>query len=188
MDNRRELLDRALDLFSQRGYDAVGVREVVEAVGVTKPTLYHYFDSKRGLLDALLQREGGAMLEQILRAAAYQGDLVLTLENIVKAYFELAQTNTVFYRMQLAMFFAPPESEANQAVRPFSHEQHEILEGVFTQAAEDHGNLRGRHRRYAAAFLGQINVMIGLYLNNSLELTDEVVYLTVHQYMHGIFS
>jgi TetR/AcrR family transcriptional regulator len=86
------------------------------------------------------------------------------------------------------MYFAPPESEANQAVRPFSHEQHEILEGVFIQAAEDHGNLRGRHQRYAAAFLGQINVMIGLYLNDSLELTNEVVYLTVHQFMHGIFS
>lgn len=188
MDNRQELLDQALDLFSQRGYDAVGVREVVEAVGVTKPTLYHYFDSKRGLLDALLRREGGAMLEQVLRAARYQGDLVLTLENIVRAYFHLAQTNPDFYRMQLAMFFAPPESEANQAVRPFSKEQHEILEGVFTQAAEDHGNLRGRHRRYAAGFLGQINVMIGLYLNDSLELTNEVVYLTVHQFMHGIFS
>jgi AcrR family transcriptional regulator len=56
MDNRQRLLDCALELFSLRGYDAVGVREVVEAAGVTKPTLYHYFDSKRGLLEALLQR------------------------------------------------------------------------------------------------------------------------------------
>ncbi len=188
MDNKQELLNRALELFSERGYDAVGVREVVEAVGVTKPTLYHYFESKRGLLEALLRREGGRMLERILRSAAYQGDLVLTLENIVKTFFALAIENPIFYRMQLAMYFAPPESEANQAIRPFSHEQYEIIEGVFIQAAEDHGNLRGRHQRYAAAFLGQINVMIGLFLNDNLELTDEVVYLTVHQFMHGIFS
>lgn len=188
MDNKQELLDQALELFSQRGYDAVGVKEIVDAVGVTKPTLYHYFDSKHGLLEALLQREGGQMLEQILRSTTYQGDLVLTLENIVRAYFALVRENPVFYRMQLAMYFAPPESEANQAIRPFSHQQYEILEGVFVHAAEDHGNLRGRHQRYAAAFLGQINVMIGLYLNDSLELTDEVVYLTVHQFMHGIFS
>ena len=188
MGNKKDLLDRALELFSQRGYDAVGVREVVEAVGVTKPTLYHYFDSKRGLLEELLRREGGQMLEQILRSAAYQGDLVLTLENIVRTYFSLVKDNPTFYRLQLAMYFAPPESEANQAIRPFSREQYEIVEGVFKQAAEDHGNLRGRHQRYAAAFLGQINVMIGLFLNDSLELTDEVVYLTVHQFMHGIFS
>ncbi len=33
MDNKQVLLDRAMELFSQRGYDAVGVREVVEAAG-----------------------------------------------------------------------------------------------------------------------------------------------------------
>ena len=188
MDNQQELLDRALELFSQRGYDAVGVREVVEAVGVTKPTLYHYFDSKRGLLEALLKREAGQMLSQILQAAQYQGDLVLTLENITRTYFGIAQNNTTFYRMQLAMYYAPLESEANQAIRPFSAQQHEILESVFIQAADDHGNLRGRHQRYAAGFLGGINAMIGLYLNADLVLTGEVVYLTVHQFMHGIFS
>ena len=188
MDNKQVLLDRALELFSQRGYDAVGVREVVEAAGVTKPTLYHYFESKRGLLNALLRREGEPMLERLRQAAYYQRDLVLTLETITRAYFQFAQENKVFYRLQMAMIFAPPESEANQAVRPFSKQQYDILENVFIQAAEDHGNLRGRHKRYAAAFLGQINVMIGLFLNDSLELTDEVVYLTVHQFMYGIFS
>lgn len=188
MDNQQELLDKALQLFSLRGYDAVGVREVVEAVGVTKPTLYHYFESKRGLLDALLKRESGQLLEQILRAATYQGDLVLTLESVTSAYFEAAKQCTIFYRMQLAMNYAPPESEANQAIHPFSREQLEILEGVFLQAAEDHGNLRGRQRQYAVGLLGAINAMIGLYLNNELELTDESVYQTVHQFMHGIFS
>lgn len=188
MDNQQELLDRALELFSQRGYDAVGVSEVVEAVGVTKPTLYHYFNSKRGLLDALLQREAGKMLAQILKAASYQGDLVLTLENITRAYFEIAKQSGAFYRLQLSMYFSPPESESNHAIRPFSHEQHEILEGVFIQAAEDHGHLRGQHRCYAAGFLGEINTLVGLYLNHELKLTDEVVYLTVHQFLHGIFS
>lgn len=188
MDNKQVLLDRALDLFSQRGYDAVGVQEVVEAAGVTKPTLYHYFESKRGLLNALLHREGDPMLEQIQQAADYQQDLVVTLETITRAYFQFAQAKGVFYRLQMAMIFAPPESEANQAVRSFSKRQYEILEDVFIKAAEDHGNLRGRQTRYAAAFLGQINVMIGLYLNDSLELTNEVVYLTVHQFMYGIFS
>lgn len=188
MDNKQVLLDRALELFSQRGYDAVGVREVVEAAGVTKPTLYHYFECKRGLLDALLRREGAPMLEQIQRAADYQHDLVLTLESIARAYFRFAQENKIFYRLQMAMVFAPPESEANQAIRAFSKQQYDILETVFIQAAEDHGNLRGRHKRYAAALLGQINVMVGLYLNDSLELTNEVTYLTIHQFMYGIFS
>lgn len=188
MDNRQRLLDCALELFSQRGYDAVGVREVVEAAGVTKPTLYHYFDSKRGLLEALLRREVGRLLAEILPAAIYQGDLVLTVENITRAYFSFARRNTACYRMQLGMYFSTPESESNQAIRPFAAQQREILEGVFIESVEDHGNLRGRHARYAAGLLGVINAMIGLHMNDELDLTDELVYQTVHQFMHGIFS
>jgi len=63
MDNRQRLIDCALYLFSQRGYDAVAVREIVEAAGVTKPTLYHYFNSKRGLLEAVLKREMTHLIE-----------------------------------------------------------------------------------------------------------------------------
>ena len=188
MDNRQHLLDCALMLFSQRGYDAVGVQEVAKAAGVTKPTLYHYFGSKRGLLESLLKQEAGELVSVIFAAAAYQGDLVLTLENIARAYFQLAQEATSYYRMQMTMFISPPESEANQAVQPYMRQQVEILEDVFLKAAADHGNLKGRQQRNAAVFQGEINALIGLFLNNRLDLTGETVYQLVHQFMHGIFS
>ena len=188
MDNRGQLLDCALSLFSQRGYDAVGVQEVVEAAGVTKPTLYHYFGSKRGLLEALLKQEAGKLLAVIAESAKYHGDLVLTLENITRAFFQVAKETSRYYRMQVTLFFSPPESEANQAIQPYIRQQAEILENVFIKASEEHGNLSGRHQRYAAGFLGEINAIIGLNLNNKLDLTGEVVYQIVHQFMHGIFS
>ena len=50
LDNRELILNAALDLFYARGYDAVGVQEIVDRAGVTKPTLYYYFGSKLGLL------------------------------------------------------------------------------------------------------------------------------------------
>lgn len=188
MDNRQRLMDCALDLFSQRGYDAVGVREIVEAAGVTKPTLYHYFNSKRGLLEAVLKREAPKLIEEVLKSAVYQGDLVLTLENITRVYFQTAQRFTAFYRMQLAMYFSPPESEANQAIHLYARQQHQILEDIFIEAVADHGNLRHRHQHYAAIFLGGINAMIGLYLNDGLDLSNELIFKFVHQFMYGIFS
>jgi AcrR family transcriptional regulator len=188
MDNRQILLDRALQLFSQRGYDGVGVQEIVDAAGVTKPTLYHYFVSKRGLLEELLKREEWVLLSELGVAVQYRGDIVLTLENIARAYFKIAEEHSIFYRMQLAMYFAPPESESHQAVLPYARQQNALLEGVFVKAAEDHGNMRNRHRRYAAGLMGMLNGMIGLYLSGQAELTDEVIYQTVHQFMHGIFS
>ena len=44
----------AEELFYSKGYDAAGVQEIVERAGVTKPTLYYYFGSKLGLLQAIL--------------------------------------------------------------------------------------------------------------------------------------
>jgi AcrR family transcriptional regulator len=48
-DVRTRILEVATRLFARHGYGSTSVREVVEAAGVTKPTLYYYFDSKAAL-------------------------------------------------------------------------------------------------------------------------------------------
>ena len=71
MDNREILLETALSLFYEKGYDAVGVQEIVDQAGVTKPTLYYYFGSKRGLLEALLNRDFESMEKNLKEAAIH---------------------------------------------------------------------------------------------------------------------
>lgn len=46
----RRILDAALRLFAERGFDGTSVQGIVEAAEVTKGALYHYFDSKDDLL------------------------------------------------------------------------------------------------------------------------------------------
>lgn len=188
MDNQQRLLDCALDLFSLRGYEAVGVQDVVEAAGLTKPTLYHYFGSKYGLLESLLSREAEWLINAVSQAAVYQGDLVQTLEKLARAYFQVGQAFPEFYRMSLAMQYSPPESETYRAILPYVQKQQQALENVFQQAAQNHGNMSGRHTLYAAGFIGLINAAIGLYLEGDWGLEDPGVYQLVHQFMHGIFS
>jgi len=188
MDNQTHLLDCALALFSQNSYAAVGVQEVVEAANLTKPTLYHYFGSKRGLLDALLAREAEPLLAALTKAAVYQGDLVQTLENIARAYFNIAQKAPDFYRMLLSMQYSPTESETYRAIHPYTRRQQTVLEDVFCQAGTDHGNMNGRHKRYAAGLWGAINAAVGLYFQGEWDLDSQVVHQVVHQFMHGIFS
>jgi len=185
MDNRSRILECALELFSARGYDAVGIQEIVDAAGVTKPTLYHYFINKRGLLDALLVREFEGFEIDLNKAAAYQGDLPLTLQKIVQAYFKFGREHPAFYRMRLTMVFAPPQSEPNQAVSRYTLAQFQVLELLFTQALS---HMRRRARMYATTFIGMIDTYIGLHLNGYVELNDDLVYQAVHQFMHGIYS
>jgi TetR/AcrR family transcriptional regulator len=188
MDNRNLILQVALELFTARGYDAVGVQEVAEAAGVTKPTLYHYFGSKAGLLAALLDEQHRPLNRAVEAATEYQGDLPGTLEKLARAYFDFALANPLFYRMQLAMVFAPQESEAWQQVSGRNEQQYQAVARLFQNATRDHGNLSGRHELFAAILIGSLNNCIALWLNGRLELDDELVYRVVRQFQHGIYS
>ena len=52
---QQKILDKALELFSTRGYDAVSVGEIAEAVGIKAPSLYNHFPSKRAIFDAIVE-------------------------------------------------------------------------------------------------------------------------------------
>jgi AcrR family transcriptional regulator len=188
MDNRETILAKALDLFTSRGYDAVGVQEIADAAAITKPTLYHYFGSKQGLLKSLLTALFDKPLEKIRAAAEYAGDLTLTLRRVAAAYFGFAGENPIPYRLLLSLFFAPKEGGAAEAIADINKSQFSILEDLFKLAASNHGNMRGRHAIYAATYLGLINNCIALALNGCLVLDDALLQRAVHQFEHGIYS
>ena len=143
------MLSVALKLFASEGYENVGIQRIVEAVNVTKPTLYHYFGSKHGLLVALLNCYFGPFLENLRQSAIYQQrDITMTLERIAKTYFRFAAEQPEFYRLALAMMYAPAESEVSKTMYPILEQQYQILANGFLQAEKDHGNMRGRSNHY----------------------------------------
>ena len=50
---RSKLIDVGIELFSERGYAAVGTEELVERAQVTRGALYHHFGDKRDLFRAV---------------------------------------------------------------------------------------------------------------------------------------
>ncbi|HTU37004.1 MAG TPA: TetR/AcrR family transcriptional regulator, partial [Acidimicrobiales bacterium] len=55
---RRRILQIALSLMSQRGVDGTSMRDLASAAGLNVASLYHYFPSKRDLLEAVLVEQG----------------------------------------------------------------------------------------------------------------------------------
>ena len=53
---RERILDVALDLFLEKGYDKTSLREVAEQLGFSKAALYYHFASKEDIFKALHQR------------------------------------------------------------------------------------------------------------------------------------
>ncbi|MFT3735682.1 MAG: TetR/AcrR family transcriptional regulator [Rhodocyclaceae bacterium] len=65
-----EMVEAALDVFAERGFAATRLEEIADRVGVSKGTLYLYFDSKEALFKAVVEggfvpalAEGEALLE-----------------------------------------------------------------------------------------------------------------------------
>src|SRR5215813_8508211 len=65
---RERILDVALELFNEQGYDKTSLREIAERLGVTKAALYYHFERKEDILLELhlrLHEMGRAILDQI---------------------------------------------------------------------------------------------------------------------------
>ena len=54
-DTKQKIILKALELFSERGYDAVSVGEIAAAVGIKAPSLYNHFASKQAIFDAIVE-------------------------------------------------------------------------------------------------------------------------------------
>jgi AcrR family transcriptional regulator len=188
MDTRTALLDAALNRFSAFGYDGTAVQEICDDCGLTKPTLYHHFSSKRGLLDALLAANFRPLWPPLQDACTYQHDLPLSLERVLRVFFTYSSAHPVFYRFQLSLRFLPLQSEASIAARPYIQKQEEFLIQLFKAAAADHGNMRGHSRSHALSFLGMLNTYITQALDGQQTLDDPTLFRARQQFMYGIFS
>lgn len=187
-DNREAILSCALELFSDKGYDAVGVQEIVNQAGITKPTLYHYFGNKEGLLFELLNTKHENMLRRIEKVARYEGDLPLTMYRLTEAYFSYARENKRFYRLFMSMQFYPPQSEAFNIAKPLIDKEIKVLSELFLNAAKDHGNMRGRQYTYAVTYLGMVNSYIQIHRDEEDKNHGEMIVKAIQQFMHGIYS
>jgi AcrR family transcriptional regulator len=68
LSTRDRILDVALDLFTEQGFDGTSLRQIAEQLGVTKAALYYHFTSKDDILMALhlrLHEAGRESLTQL---------------------------------------------------------------------------------------------------------------------------
>ncbi len=114
---RQRLMDSAVLLFTNRGYAATSVREIVEMAGVTKPALYYHFDSKEGIYLAILDDLVKIADEGIAASRVVSGSARERLEGFLLGIYRLFESKKAWVRMINAVFWGPA-----QGVPPFDFE------------------------------------------------------------------
>lgn len=77
VQRRQQILDRALAVFDERGFEGTSLRALGEAIGVSHAALRHYFDSREQLLLEVLREADGRALEAAEESGLGAVDFVL---------------------------------------------------------------------------------------------------------------
>ena len=79
---RRQILDGARKVFLDSGFDAASMNEIARVAGVSKGTLYVYFDSKEALFEVLVRQDKREQAEQTCQFDLDDHDVRSTLTNL----------------------------------------------------------------------------------------------------------
>lgn len=115
LETRDKIIYDAKKLFMQRGYSAISISHIVEAVGVTKPTLYYYFPDKEHLYTAVLTsmiETGSPHFSCVLDDPNLS--LAKKLETITKGYLEFSGTSVNMLLRDAAEYLNPQNARIVQ--------------------------------------------------------------------------
>jgi AcrR family transcriptional regulator len=104
LNARRTIQERALDLFDDRGFDAVTIEEIAAAAEVSPSSVYRYFGTKEGLIVA---DEFDTMSEDALADILDVADPVGSMVQVVRNY-EVAADGTRGPWRRVRYFFQVP--------------------------------------------------------------------------------
>ncbi|MED9969399.1 MAG: TetR/AcrR family transcriptional regulator [Ruminococcus sp.] len=83
MTTRDKILDEALTLFAENGYDGTSVEEIAEKVGIKAPSLYNHFKGKEDILNALIDM-AEARYEEFFGSDRHIGKLPESKEEFIQ--------------------------------------------------------------------------------------------------------
>jgi AcrR family transcriptional regulator len=128
----RRLLSHATKLFAKKGFDRTSVQEIVEAAGVTKGAMYHYFDSKDDLLYEIYARVLREQTDQLEKVAVTEAPLrerlTAAASDVVVSTIANLDDNTIFMQSMHQL-----SEEKRKAVRAERRKYHERFRSLIEE-------------------------------------------------------
>ncbi len=92
---KQEIIDTALKLFGEKGYEKTSVTDIAKAIGVAQGLCYRYFPSKEALFDCAIEQYADVLVEQFIGS---EEDEDRTLRQIIEDMpFTMEEQDTTYY-------------------------------------------------------------------------------------------
>ena len=126
----------AVDLFSTQGYANTSVQQIVEAAGVTKGAMYHYFESKDDLLFSVYERMLSLQTEHLEEIVGRGTPTAQTLHDVcvdvIETSIDFLPEGTVFFR-SVHMLSEPRQKEVTRRRRQY----HDVFASLIERGQEE---------------------------------------------------
>ncbi len=142
MSTRQRFIDVAADLFYTQGFHAVGLDNILDAVGVTKTTFYNHFDSKDDLIIAVLNHRDRFEAEQLERNVRERAgndprDQLLAVFDYLDDWFASPDFHGCMF-FNAALAFPSPADPIHRAAAAHSRALFEYLRSLADKAGAEH--------------------------------------------------
>jgi len=181
-----KLLESALALFSEKGYEGTSIREIIEGAGVTRPVLYYYFENKEDLFKRLVEHKFSELVEEIEHTKHEVKGCANRLKRVIKIAFRLAEENPQAVRLILQVFFSPPQQGPPLDKVRLAHMRFRHLEAIMAAGLEDKEIAGGDAQSLALMFLGIMDMHVMAKSNRpETRLTPELAEGLVDLFISG---
>ncbi len=142
MFDRSEVLGRAMDLFWNQGYEATGMAQLVEHLGIGRQSLYNEFGDKRGLFLAALRAYADTTQGEITEVLNRPGSPLESVRALCQMWIAMAEADECSGCLlaNTAAEFGRKDQEIHDVVEAAHRRAEDLFCGTF-QRAIDAGEL-----------------------------------------------
>ncbi len=187
-NNKSHILSCATFCFAQGGYEACSISEIVERSGITRPTLYHYFGSKLGLYNAILDEYAPAFITVAKETLPHDKDASQTLSNFMMQFNAQVSKYPVFIEMGLCSLCTAKKCAKFSLFSDYLEEFKQPVFDYFHALLDSRGASEETISRYANALFSLLRMTSELIVYDGLADSPELAYRLTHQFLFGIYS
>ncbi len=173
--DEQEILDKAMNLFWQKGYHATSAQDLVKELGISRSSLYDTFGFKHELFVKALMKYRKEWIDPVIESANHITDPEAHIKSLFdfvkKETFDLNLTRGCFW-VNTAIEMAPADSEITAIAKSIMNDTENAFYKVIKKGQQQ-GVFTGKHTaRSLATFV--INSISGLRVNVKLGTTEKM--------------
>ena len=159
-NTREQIISAAGVLFAKKGFFGVSMQAIADAVGITKPALYHHFKSKEELCLKVLQSSFTDLTQSLHQAAKRSEDPAEALIAMVDAYLSLS-----LKQPQVRLLFAQESKEVDTKVARFLNQSLTKIRTLFAASVQSHLKAQNQEKEEVQLLVSSV---LSILLNPTL--------------------